>query len=132
MYMTDQELRAVVGVQRLQARYAHAVDERDGEAVARLFTPDGVFDGDLGPLSGRDELKRFFDQRPLTDPPMRHHIGTIDVRFDADGMLRSTSYLSTTGPVRVTAVYDDEYEEAAEEGWLFKRKTIRVESREKA
>lgn len=122
----------MVGVHRLQARYAQAVDARDGKAVAGLFTPDGVFDGDLGPLSGREELTRFFAELPRSEPPMRHHIGSIDARFDADGVLRSTSYLHTTGPVRIQAIYEDEYEPAAEDGWLFKRKTIRIESREKA
>src|SRR4051794_37763996 len=130
--MTDRELSAVVGVQRLQARYAHAVDARDGDAVARRFAPDGVFDGDMGPLNGREEVKRFFEELPQSEPPMRHHIGSIDVRFDDDGTLRSSSYLLTSGPVRVSAVYDDEYEAAADGGWLFKRKTIRIESREKA
>jgi uncharacterized protein (TIGR02246 family) len=129
--MTERELEAVVGVQRLLARYAHAVDARDGDAVARLFATDGVFDGDMGPLNGRDELRQFFEELPQSDPPMRHHIGSIDVRFDDDGTLRSSSYLVTTGPVRLSAVYDDEYE-AADGGWLFKRKSIHIESREKA
>lgn len=130
--MTERELTAVLGVQRLQARYAHAVDARDGDAIARLFTTDGIFDGDMGPLNGRDEVKRFFEELPQSEPPMRHHIGSIDVRFDDDGTLRSSSYVLTTGPVRLTGVYDDEYEAADGDGWLFKRKTIRIESREKA
>ena len=114
--MADSELTAVVDVQRLQARYAHAVDARDGDAIARLFTPDGVFDGDMGPLNGREEVKRFFEGLPQSEPPMRHHIGSIDVRFDDDGTLR----------------YVDEYEPDADGGWLFKWKTIRIESRERA
>ena len=40
----------------LITRYGPAIDAGDAEAVARLWTPDGVYDVDTGLLRGRDEI----------------------------------------------------------------------------
>jgi hypothetical protein len=128
MSMSDEELRAVVEVSRILARYVQSVDAFDADKVASLFAPDGRIEGlSVGTLSGRDEIRAFFAARDVVVPPRRHHVTSINARIDPDGVLRSTSYLQVVGIGDLIAgVYEDEFE-ADGDDWLFKRKLIQLE-----
>jgi hypothetical protein len=128
--ISDHELAAVVAAQRAIALAAHAADARDGQTVSRLFTPDCVFEGSTGIRNGRDEVRRHFEELPLADPPLRHHISSIYARFDDEGILRATSYfLAVSKDRRVAGVYDDEFQ-AVGVGWLIKHRAVRIELRD--
>lgn len=128
--MSDDELAAVVSAQRSIALAAHAADARDGETVSLLFTPDCVFEGSTGIHNGRGEVQRHFDELPLADPPLRHHISSIYARFDAAGILRATSYfLAVSKSRRVAGVYHDEFQAVGDE-WLIKHRTVQIELRD--
>jgi uncharacterized protein (TIGR02246 family) len=49
----------VVAILELLARYNRALDDSDGNGWADCFADDGVFDGLLGRVEGRDALRRF-------------------------------------------------------------------------
>lgn len=62
----DDDLRAVVAIQRLQAAYGDAVTRRAWEEVAALFEPDAVVHIDTRTrpafeLTGPDEITRFIE-----------------------------------------------------------------------
>ena len=129
------ETSAIVGVQRLLARTAHAIDEGDAETLAGFFIPDGVLAGAGGQvLSGREEIQNFFAERErLRDKTAtrgRHHVSTTDARLEADGTVRATSYFHVVGPGgQVAGVYQDQFERNGDD-WLFRRRDITVEVRE--
>jgi uncharacterized protein (TIGR02246 family) len=131
----DTEKNAIVAVQRVLARAAHAIDEGDAERLAGLFTAEGVLAGAGGRvLSGPDEIRDFFVERErLRDPSAtrrRHHVSTTDAHLEADGSVHATSYFHVVGPGgQVAGVYHDQFERDGDE-WLFRRRDIAVEVRE--
>lgn len=129
MSVTDTEAIAILAAERLLARCAHAADAGDGRRYSEQFTRDAVIDGHpRGPFKGREAIARFYAERRIQDPPHRHHVTTIDARFDADGVLRSTSYFEVIGGGLIAGVDEHEFARDGEQ-WLIKRKVTRLEFR---
>ena len=95
----------IVAIEQVQTHYQFAIDSHDGEGVADLFTPDGVFDvyynngdGTITPLNGgcvntgHDQIKIFIEDvynttTPLARPGKGHHFITgqvVEVHGDLD------------------------------------------------
>jgi len=128
MPLLEPEAHAMLAVQRLLALGALTADSGDGDGYAALFTVDGVIEGlPRGPIEGREAIREYYN-RGVADPPRRHHVSSIHARFDADGILRATSYFLIVGAEPVFGVYDHEFA-AQDEGWLIRRKITRIESR---
>ena len=80
-------------IKELTARYAWLVARGDGEAMAYLFTPDGVFESPSGTLKGREQLADFYTKHiypPQTVPLGMNHIITLD----GDSALATLAMLS--------------------------------------
>lgn len=121
---------AVTAAQQAVALCAHAADARDGATVASRFTDDCVFEGSTAVHRGRDAVQRHFDELPLADPPLRHHISSVYARIDEDGTLRATSYfLAVSKDRRVAGVYEDEFQPVGAE-WLIRHRAVRIELRD--
>jgi hypothetical protein len=134
MATNDDETRRVVEAGQLMARYVHCVDAGEVDGAASLFAADARLEGLLGipVIAGRDAIRDFFAnyERDLdpSAPRGRHHLTSMHTRVDADGVLRSTSYLHMTGlPSVITGVYEDEFVEEGGE-LRFSLKRFRLES----
>lgn len=102
----------------LYARYSHAFDEGDGEAVAQLFTVDGEFARtDADPVVGRESLAAFV--KAAAGRGMRHVVSNILVEPTNSGA-RGQAYVLVllVGGNQPAAFgrYDDEFVHTPE-GW---------------
>lgn len=109
-------------IRKLLARYCFAIDSRDAEAWADLFTEDGVFDYKMGePLVGREALRHFVS----TIPADRHHFTMNEIiEVDADNAtVRAYALVTKESPPVISAVGD--YEDTLHRtsgGWRFQRR----------
>lgn len=80
-----QELSDRVEIQDLIARYAHAIDDRDWDALDRVFLPDAVIDyrDAGGPVGNLAETKAFLAKAMPNFPAYQHMSSTT--RLDLDG-----------------------------------------------
>jgi hypothetical protein len=122
-------------LRRVVAAYALAVDERDDDAFAQLFVPDGVVEL-IGPRSrrvaaefrGHDELKAmvgWLRHYSATFHLVANHLATIDGN-SADGTTYCLAhhYLREREEVEISTLrYDDTYVRTAA-GWRFTRRRI--------
>lgn len=125
-------LEDVEAIKNLKQTYTfHQDNGFDGEAMASLFTEDGVLDeGDLGVFRGREEIRAFFLGLRDALPFSRHHVTSPVIEVAEDGRsARGTFYLlelatlanGETGenePWLVAADYEDDF--VKEDGrWMF-------------
>jgi uncharacterized protein (TIGR02246 family) len=109
-------------IRRLLARYCFAIDARDADAWAELFTEDGVFHYALGDaLVGREALKSFVS----VIPDDRHHL-TMNEIIEIDGddaTVRAYAVVTKESPPVLSAVgdYADTLCRTAD-GWRFARR----------
>lgn len=78
--------------------YASELDDPTPEAVADLFTVDGVLEVPAGTFSGRAEIADFYRSRfdPATGTK-RHFHTNVRTRHVADGVVEVASYFVFTG-----------------------------------
>ena len=83
--LSMQEMSDRIEIQDLISRYAHAIDDRDYDALDRIFTPDAVIDyTDLGGSKGTlNETKSFLKDAMPRFPAFQHMSTTT--RLDLDG-----------------------------------------------
>lgn len=81
-----QELSDRVEIQDLLARYTHAIDTRDWNALDRVFTPDAHIDYSAfgGAAGGLDEIKRFLAESMPMFESFQHLVGSSVVDIDGD------------------------------------------------
>jgi hypothetical protein len=70
-----------VGVRRAIMLYGLHVDSNDGQGAAETFTPDGLYDVDFGPLSGRAEVQAYLDHRGEREGKTAHLVGPELIEF---------------------------------------------------
>jgi uncharacterized protein (TIGR02246 family) len=106
-------------VRTLLARYCFAIDARDADAWADLFTEDGRFHYSLGePIVGTDALRQFIAM--VSDD--RHHL-TMNEIIEVDGnvaTVRAYALVTKESPPVISAV--GHYEDALRRtsvGWRF-------------
>jgi len=111
-----QELEDRDQIKELTARYCWHVAHGEGEAVALLFTDDGVLevtDGSFKPVRGRDALLNFYrtsvNQPELAIPFIQNHI--IEVNGDEAAGTCGIEARFSRGGESVTAAgyYEDRY-----------------------
>lgn len=106
----------------LYARYSHAFDEGDGEAVAQLFTVDGVFArAGADPVVGRESLAGFVNA--AAGRGMRHIVSNILIEptdTGARGKAYALALLVGATDLRLATFgrYDDEFANTPD-GWRF-------------
>lgn len=115
-------LQDIEDIRRLLASYCFAIDARDADTWANLFTEDGIFHYALGePISGRAALRAFI----AVVPDDRHHL-TMNEIIDVDGdtaTVKAYALVTRESPPIISAV--GEYEDSlsrTSEGWRFARR----------
>ena len=84
--MDLQELSDRVEIQDLLARYTHAIDTRDWDALDRVFTHDARIDYSAfgGATGSLDEIKRFLAEAMPMFESFQHLVGSSVVDIDGD------------------------------------------------
>ena len=103
-------------------RHQIAIDERDGDAYAALFTPDGRFESPFASAAGTAEIKQMtlgLHESGFTEDK-RHYLGPLRVELEGQ-RARAISYwwvADTADPPRVFATgrYVDEFTKTST-GW---------------
>ncbi|GAA5059114.1 3-phenylpropionate/cinnamic acid dioxygenase small subunit [Thermocatellispora tengchongensis] len=97
-------LEAAEAARELTAAYALALDTKDLDALAALFTEDAVLHAGPRTLRGREAVVGFFRDALLADPGTKKHlIMNHRVTHPAPGEVRVESYFmyTSTGPESV-------------------------------
>lgn len=126
-----QELEDRDEIKELTARYCWHVAHGEGEAVAQLFTDDGVLevtDGSLKPVRGKEDLLHFYrtsvNQPQLAIPFIQNHIIEIKDADNAEGTCGIEARFTRNGEsVTAAGYYEDRYRR--ERGkWRFVQRRI--------
>jgi uncharacterized protein (TIGR02246 family) len=109
-------------IRKLLARYCFAIDARDAEVWAALFTADGVFHYAPGePLSGHDALRAFVSMVPDD----RHHL-TMNEIIELHGdtaTVKAYALVTRATPPVISAVGDcNDTLVRTPDGWRFARR----------
>lgn len=103
-------------IQDLVARYGMAVDDRDLDTLADLFTVEGAFrhaDGAVD-VTGRDEVVAFYRRQLGRTGPSYHYPSSHLVEFaggdEATGVVNAHAEMAIDGTTVVAAIrYEDRY-----------------------
>jgi len=84
--LTLQEISDRIEIQDLIARYAHAIDDQDWDALDAVFTPDAVIDYTEvgGPRGLYPEIKRYLAEALPRFRPYQHLSATTRLQIDGD------------------------------------------------
>ncbi|MEZ5375654.1 MAG: nuclear transport factor 2 family protein [Acidimicrobiales bacterium] len=126
MLTTDDRLE----LHELPGRYGDAIDDRDWEALHRIFTDDAVFDlTDLGVplLVGIEEIKRFMDEDARH--PRTHMMTNIYVDETDDGVKLAFRIvaLQPKGLTGTASYYDDVVK--TPDGWRVRHRVTTLRRR---
>ena len=116
-------------IEQLYAKYNHSIDFGDGDAWAKTFTPDGLFDGGRGaPMVGTEALAGFANGF-ASQIKGRHWTNNLLVEPSASGAagkcyLILFNLAAEGGPApMVTGVYHDELAKGSD-GWRFTSRKV--------
>lgn len=118
-------------IRQLVSRYGFAVDDRDVEAVKRLFAEDGVLRTESGPPKGHgvEAIGAYFGGRFAVLGPTHHFTHDHVIDFDdedpalAHGRVSSHAEVWRDGAPMLTALrYLDTYVRLSD-GWRFRSRT---------
>jgi len=113
----------------LVTRYGMAVDDRDIEAVAELFTVDGSFGHQDDPgVAGRDAIKRYYRDRldglVYSYHFTHNHLIDYDGGDEATGVVSSHAEMGHDGDLKIAAMrYHDTYRRV-DGRWCFARRRL--------
>jgi uncharacterized protein (TIGR02246 family) len=118
-------------LQRLYPAYAHAYDScaENGQAFARLFTPDGVFILPNGSkLEGREKLTEFARcPAGMTRRATQHWIGSILISPGPEGATGTAYVMQVNTAEPKLSSSGNRYETVfvkGPQGWAFKKHTV--------
>jgi ketosteroid isomerase-like protein len=117
---------------RLIVGYGLAVDVGDGDAAAQTFTEDGVYDVDVGTMTGRDAVRAMVQGERHRSMVGRcaHQIGPATIEIDGDRATAvgySRVYLAGPAGIHVYRVSANRWELRRErDGWRIERRTTRI------
>jgi uncharacterized protein (TIGR02246 family) len=122
----------VVAIEQLNARYAHATDQGDGERFAACFGEDGVFvSSKLGEIRGLAALAEF--ARNAASQPgaaARCHWISSVLAERSDDQVTSRCYAMVVEggaqPRIVASVIYEDLLNQSDLGWRFLRRTVRI------
>jgi ketosteroid isomerase-like protein len=125
------QLEDVEAIRALKARYCLAVDERDEDAWAGLFTEDAVWDGgEFGHYEGRAAIRAFFRDIPRTLSFAVHYVMNPLIQVDGDTgrgtwyLLEPCTFTDGNRGVLGAARYDERYVRERD-GWRFREVLLR-------
>ena len=127
--MKPLDLEDRLDLHELAARYGDNIDDRDWQALDRIFTEDAIFEViDLVRMEGLAEIKRYMHEEGRH--PLAHLITNIHVAQDADGVrLRCRGVFPISAPgggpghrVFHGSYYDRVVKTSA--GWRIKERTF--------
>ncbi len=86
MTMSLQEVSDRFEVQDLLADYAHAIDQKNWDALDDIFTDDAVIDYTVmgGPRGSLPEIKKFLAEAMTIFPHTQHLVANMQIRLDGD------------------------------------------------
>lgn len=116
-----------LALNELYSRYAHSYDFGRGEALADLFTEDGVFyRPGLEPLVGREALVELVTERFKTVPGCSHQMTNLYFEEAEDGVVKGHAYALVLRVAEGDSLrcrnlgwYEDELV-STDQGWKFK------------
>ena len=116
----------------LPGRYGDAIDDRDWERLARIFTDDAVFDlTDLGAprLEGLEAIKAFMDTE--AQHPRSHTMTNIYVDESAEGVKLRFRILALLpeGRMGTASYYDDVVK--TDGGWRVQHRVVTLRRRDR-
>jgi uncharacterized protein (TIGR02246 family) len=122
-----------LAIQRTIVRYGPAVDAGDADGAASVFTPDGVYDVDVGRMEGRDAVRAMVAgaRHQAMVGECAHQMGPLVVHADgsdrATAIGYSTVFLHTRAGTQVYRVSLNRWELVREGGeWLVEHRTTRL------
>ncbi|MGE0227838.1 MAG: nuclear transport factor 2 family protein [Dehalococcoidia bacterium] len=114
----------------LAARYSHATDHGDGEALAATFTEDGVFDGPGGSRQGRAAHVEATNALGASGMVLRHFISNAVIEGDGDAatmqLYVEVKNLGDLTTPMLIGRYHDELRRV-DGRWLFARRSVEVD-----
>jgi hypothetical protein len=118
----------------LAARYSHATDRRDGEALADTFTDDGIFEGP-GLPEPRQGRAAHIASTSAPRPPgivMRHFISNPVIEGDGDSatmkLYVEVKNLAADGKPMLVGCYFDDLKRV-NGAWKFAKRRVEVDYR---
>jgi SnoaL-like domain len=132
----DSETKSRLQIMDLSSRYTRAGDTGREDEFVTVFTDDGVFEVDkLPPARGATEItaviarvKGAFARAPAAFFPARHHVSSLNIRFEDDDHASGRSYyllVGAWGPDH-WGTYRDTYERRDAE-WRFSYRKATME-----
>ncbi len=124
--LTTQDL---IEIQQLYARYNLTLDAGDAEGYASTFTPDGVFNTNVG----HDAIVKFANTfHAGLGGHVRHWNTNLMILPSAGGAsgqvyLVLVDFATTPATIAASGSYADELVKTAE-GWRFKKRAVRIDA----
>ncbi len=121
----------VIAIQQLLARYAFALDGRDGDAWAATFVEDGTFEtiGRPPKLVGRQQIAQAIKNRnPQLKPfSVRHLTQNTVIQVDGDNAtMRAYLLILSEGKIWGTGNYEDKLRRVNGQ-WLFAERRFTID-----
>lgn len=129
-----QSLEDRLAILQLEGAYSTCYDSRDGDAWARLFTEDGIYQGrrldgmpELNFIQGREGLAQFCATNKLS---CIHYLNVPDIRLDGDSARGRVNFVFRgfevtdrhwTHVTNAEGYYDVAYQRTSE-GWKIRRR----------
>jgi hypothetical protein len=127
-------MTAYADILELNARFAWLIDHKGGEGVPELFAEDGSYGMGSATLTGREQIKWFYDMRKNRgERTSRHVFSPVALHEVSDTAARGTTILTLfahdgPGPhgsdIHMIADYEDEYLRGANGLWLYKSRKV--------
>ena len=136
MKTLEERIRTLEDIERikqLKARYAAACDDNyDAEAIAALFTIDGVWDGGpMGKAEGREAIAKFFSRVSEFFPFAIHNVMNPIIDVDGDHatgqwyLIQPATMAKGNQAVWLAGSYNDRYVRVGED-WMFQHLAVTV------
>jgi len=115
-----------IAIEQLYAKYNHAIDTADAEAWASTFTPDGVFNNNVG----HDAIVKFADTfHAGLGAHVKHWNTNLMITPSPTGAngqvyLVLVDYATKPPSIFTSATYSDELVKTAQ-GWRFKKRATK-------
>ncbi|MFT3864971.1 MAG: nuclear transport factor 2 family protein [Solirubrobacterales bacterium] len=125
------ETRDYVEIQMLLGLYGHILDDRDWDALPRVFTEDIVFDaGDsgLGVMRGIAAIVERW-REPFDGHPLGHYMTNVVISEDEDGTVRARSKHLGVRPGTITLMTYDDVLRRTPDGWRLAERVAKIQHR---
>jgi len=122
-----------LAIHRLIVRYGLAVDVGDADQAAEVFTPDGIYDVDVGRMAGRDAVRAMVqgERHQSMVGQCAHQVGPAVVELQGPDRAVATGYsrvyLETRAGTHIYRVSFNRWELVKQDDdWRIVRRTTRL------